>query len=195
MKALIFDSTSEDLLVMLISGEKTDYIISSGDKRSHNSKILELADELLERNNLTVSDIEYVSSVTGPGSFTGIRIGVSTANALSYGGGAELVDVNAFEAMAYGIKDALCLIDALHGNYYFAKVTGGVISETGYMETPKADEDKSEKVFRTVDGTYASNLAAVIKDKAEKNQTAKKLMPLYLRKSQAEREAEERGNL
>lgn len=195
MKALIFDSTSEDLLVMLISGEKTDHIISSGDKRSHNSKILELADELLERNNLTVSDIEYVSSVTGPGSFTGIRIGVSTANALSYGGGAELVDVNAFEAMAYGIKDALCLIDALHGNYYFAKVTGGVISETGYMEKVQADEDKSEKVFRTVDRTYASKLAAVIKDKAEKNQTAKKLMPLYLRKSQAEREAEERGNL
>lgn len=195
MKALIFDSTSEDLLVMLISGEKTDYIISSGDKRSHNSKILELADELLERNNLTVSDIEYVSSVTGPGSFTGIRIGVSTANALSYGSGAELVDVNAFEAMAYGIKDALCLIDALHGNYYFAKVTGGVISETGYMEKVQADEDKSEKVFRTVDRTYASKLAAVIKDKAEKNQTAKKLMPLYLRKSQAEREAEERGNL
>lgn len=195
MKALIFDSTSEDLLVMLISGEKTDYIISSGDKRSHNSKILELADELLERNNLTVSDIECVSSVTGPGSFTGIRIGVSTANALSYGSGAELVDVNAFEAMAYGIKDALCLIDALHGNYYFAKVTGGVISETGYMEKAQADEDKSEKVFRTVDRTYASNLAAVIKDKAEKNQTAKKLMPLYLRKSQAEREAEERGNL
>lgn len=195
MKALIFDSTSEDLLVMLISGEKTDYIISSGDKRSHNSKILELADELLERNNLTVSDIEYVSSVTGPGSFTGIRIGVSTANALSYGSGVELVDVNAFEAMAYGIKDALCLIDALHGNYYFAKVTGGVIAETGYMEKAQADEDKSEKVFRTVDRTYASNLAAVIKDKAEKNQTAKKLMPLYLRKSQAEREAEERGNL
>lgn len=195
MKALIFDSTSEDLLVMLISGEKTDYIISSGDKRSHNSKILELADELLERNNLTVSDIEYVSSVTGPGSFTGIRIGVSTANALSYGSGAELVDVNAFEAMAYGIKDALCLIDALHGNYYFAKITGGVISETGYMEKVQADEDKSEKVFRTVDRTYASKLAAVIKDKAEKNQTAKKLMPLYLRKSQAEREAEERGNL
>ena len=195
MKALIFDSTSEYLLVMLISGEKTDYIISSGDKRSHNSKILELADELLERNNLTVSDIEDVSSVTGPGSFTGIRIGVSTANALSYGGGAELVDVNAFEAMAYGKKDALCLIDALHGNYYFAKVTGGVISETGYMEKVQADEDKSEKVFRTVDRTYASKLAAVIKDKAEKNQTAKKLMPLYLRKSQAEREAEERGNL
>lgn len=195
MKALIFDSTSEDLLVMLISGEKTDYIISSGDKRSHNSKILELADELLTRNNLTVSDIEYVSSVTGPGSFTGIRIGVSTANALSYGSGAELVDVNAFEAMAYGIKDALCLIDALHGNYYFAKITGGVISETGYMEKVQADEDKSEKVFRTVDRTYASKLAAVIKDKAEKNQTAKKLMPLYLRKSQAEREAEERGNL
>lgn len=195
MKALIFDSTSEDLLVMLISGEKTDYIISSGDKRSHNSKILELADELLTRNNLTVSDIEYVSSVTGPGSFTGIRIGVSTANALSYGGGAELVDVNAFEAMAYGKKDALCLIDALHGNYYFAKVTGGVIAETGYMEKAQADEDKSEKVFRTVDRTYSSNLAAVIKDKAEKNQTAKKLMPLYLRKSQAEREAEERGNL
>lgn len=168
MKALIFDSTSEDLLVMLISGEKTDYIISSGDKRSHNSKILELADELLTRNNLTVSDIEYVSSVTGPGSFTGIRIGVSTANALSYGGGAELVDVNAFEAMAYGKKDALCLIDALHGNYYFAKVTGGVISETGYMEKVQADEDKSEKVFRTVDRTYASKLAAVIKDKAEK---------------------------
>lgn len=195
MKALIFDSTSEDLLVMLISGEKTDYIISSGDKRSHNSKILELADELLERNNLTVSDIEYVSSVTGPGSFTGIRIGVSTANALSYGSGAELVDVNAFEAMAYGKKDALCLIDALHGNYYFAKVTGGIISETGYMEKAQADEDKLEKVFRTVDRTYASNLAAVIKDKAEKNQTAKRLMPLYLRKSQAEREAEERGNL
>lgn len=195
MKALIFDSTSEDLLVMLISGEKTDYIISSGDKRSHNSKILELADELLTRNNLTANGIEYVSSVTGPGSFTGIRIGVSTANALSYGGGAELVDVNAFEAMAYGKKDALCLIDALHGNYYFAKITCGVISETGYMEKAQADEDKSEKVFRTVDRTYASNLAAVIKEKAEKNQTAKKLMPLYLRKSQAEREAEERGNL
>ena len=84
MKALIFDSTSEDLLVMLISGEKTDYIISSGDKRSHNSKILELADELLTRNNLTVSDIECVSSVTGPGSFTGIRIGISTIKALCF---------------------------------------------------------------------------------------------------------------
>ena len=194
MIALSID-TSGDRLAVTLTGDVKDEIYLGDAMLKHSVTLMPSIEQILTENGLTLNDIDVFAAVTGPGSFTGIRIGVSTANALSYGSGAELVDVNAFEAMAYGIKDALCLIDALHGNYYFAKVTGGVISETGYMEKAQADEDKSEKVFRTVDRTYASNLAAVIKDKAEKNQTAKKLMPLYLRKSQAEREAEERGNL
>lgn len=195
MKALIFDSTSKNLLVMLVTDQKTDYIISSDDKRSHNSEILLLADKILERNNLAVSDIEYVSSVTGPGSFTGIRIGVSTANALSYGCGAALLDINAFEAVARGKEKALCLIDALHGNYYGAKVKGGKIVELGYLSNRQVEADAAEKVFVCVNDDYALGLAEVVREKVKNRLTVKKLMPLYLRKSQAEREAEERGNV
>lgn len=195
MKILVFDSTSDALAVVLDTDGKMDFEISSGGKKSHASEIVSLADTLLERNNLSISDIDCIGAVTGPGSFTGIRIGVATANALSYGTGAKRLQINAFEPMIGNRKDCVCVIDALHSNYYAATVRDGQTVSLGYLTEEEVLKTGLKKVERTVDETYVESLAAVARKKAECRDFADNIVPLYLRKSQAEREAEANGRI
>ena len=76
--------TTRDRLVAVLSDEyKTYYKVSDEGNKKHTSKLLPVIDELLSENGFTLDDVAAFSAVTGPGSFTGIRVGVSTINALS----------------------------------------------------------------------------------------------------------------
>lgn len=84
MNILSLDCAGKILTVTLTAGEKL-YSANSGEagSKKHNSLILPFADELLTKAGITVRDIDAIACVVGPGSFTGIRIGVSTAHALA----------------------------------------------------------------------------------------------------------------
>jgi tRNA threonylcarbamoyl adenosine modification protein YeaZ len=72
-----------------------------GEKSSRAEDLLPLASAMLKENNLSLREVDLIAVSTGPGSFTGIRIGVSTAQALALGANRPLFGISTLEALAY----------------------------------------------------------------------------------------------
>ena len=71
---------------------------------THSRTILSMAESLLKNLDITMADIGLIAVSRGPGSFTGVRIGVSAAKGLAWGLGIPVCGVSTLEAMAYQIK-------------------------------------------------------------------------------------------
>jgi tRNA threonylcarbamoyladenosine biosynthesis protein TsaB len=102
-------------------------------KHTHSASLLPMIDEALRRSSLAVKDVDLFAAVVGPGSFTGVRIGVTTVKGMAHGAGKPCVGVNALEALAAGIADPGALIcpiqDARAGQVYGAAFAGGMPPE------------------------------------------------------------------
>ncbi len=79
--------------------------MSSDDKGAHSERLMGMVKELLANNDLKVDDLAAVAVSEGPGSYTGLRIGVSTAKGLAFGLGLPLIGVSTLKAMATAVKD------------------------------------------------------------------------------------------
>ncbi|PKP10256.1 MAG: tRNA (adenosine(37)-N6)-threonylcarbamoyltransferase complex dimerization subunit type 1 TsaB [Bacteroidetes bacterium HGW-Bacteroidetes-4] len=77
----------------------------SFDDRSHASLLTVFINELLDSNHLQASQLDAVSISEGPGSYTGLRIGVSVAKGICYAAGKPLIAVNTLKAMALMAKE------------------------------------------------------------------------------------------
>ena len=84
------------------NGEISDFIETIEDK-SHASLLTVLISNILKKNNLKVSELDAVSVSKGPGSYTGLRIGVSAAKGICYGANIPLLSVCSLHSMSYGI--------------------------------------------------------------------------------------------
>lgn len=100
---------------------------AGGERPGHASQLLALAHELLEEAGRSFADVGRVAVGLGPGTFTGLRIGVATARALAQAAGAELVGVSSLRALAAAVEpDApagagvLAVIDARRGEVFAA---------------------------------------------------------------------------
>ncbi len=71
--------------------------------KSHSEYLTLSIKYLIETSGLKISDIEAVAISKGPGSYTGLRIGTSTAKGICYGLDAKLISINSLEAMALGM--------------------------------------------------------------------------------------------
>jgi len=98
-----------------------------GERPGHATQLLALAVELLEDAGLRFADIDRIGVGLGPGTFTGLRIGVATARALAQSTAAELVGVSTLRALAAEAQGAapagsavLAVIDARRGEVYAA---------------------------------------------------------------------------
>lgn len=69
--------------------------------RTHSTTLLPLAEDLLQRCGISIRDVDAFACATGPGSFTGIRIGVSSVKAMAYAAGRPAIGVSTLEAMAW----------------------------------------------------------------------------------------------
>ena len=102
-------------------------------ERGHAEVILERVAALFERARLAARADRVVIG-TGPGSYTGVRVGASLALGLARGWGAEVVGVPTLEAIAAGAEDGLVAVtlDARRGSVYSAayRVAGGQVLET-----------------------------------------------------------------
>ena len=91
------------------------------DENTHSVKLMPLVDKLLKETNTNIKDIDLFACDIGPGSFTGIRIGVSTIKAFIDVTNKKAVGISSLEILAENVKDdgIVCsLIDAKNQNVY-----------------------------------------------------------------------------
>lgn len=187
MRLLGIDTTGKYLSLILVNGDDTVIKKIDGGKKKHTSMLMPAIDALLTENNLVIDDLNYISAIVGPGSFTGIRVGVSSANAIAYSLDIPMIEVTSLELIAYNKADGVALIDALHGNYYGGTISGGEITEMRYYE--KGDIISGDEHYQDEDYDYGKEYAAILIKKAKRGEVKETLLPVYLRESQAEREA------
>ena len=135
MKILGVDSSTNVASAAVLDGDKLLCETVLNDKLTHSTKLLPLIQQLLDMAGLSVSDIDRFACVTGPGSFTGLRIGVAAVKGLAAVNNAQTVSVNALEALAMNLpycRMLICpMIDARNKQAFTALYD----TESGYPET------------------------------------------------------------
>lgn len=121
MKILAIDTSSKNATVAITEDEKKLIELNNADEKTHSQKLMPMIDEAFKKTNLSLDDINLIACCLGPGSFTGVRIGIATAKAFSDSKNIPTVGINSLEELAYNLNTTgnICaLIDAGHDNVY-----------------------------------------------------------------------------
>jgi tRNA threonylcarbamoyladenosine biosynthesis protein TsaB len=166
-------------------------------EKKHAETVLPLIDALLEENGVSIAQVDLFAVDIGPGSFTGVRIGVSIVNALAFATGKKIIPVDALSVLAASVRQdarSVCtMIDARNGNAYAALYLAGktmiaptAVETDSFLRTVPADAvfvgDVNVKA-KTYPRAQFVGEAALLR----LGDTADDAEPLYLRASQAER--------
>lgn len=190
MNILAIDTTSTSLSIALIKGDEVLSFTRELGKSGHSSALMPEIETLLREQRLDVSELDAVGVVVGPGSFTGIRIGVSAMTAIAFATGAKRIAVTSFELIAYNKESVLAAVDAGHGNLYVAECENGRDVSERFVEAADAKQIASSVELMPCEAADKV-LAKVVMQKALNGEYVEVFEPYYMRKSQAEREKDE----
>jgi tRNA threonylcarbamoyladenosine biosynthesis protein TsaB len=198
---LAINTTMKRLSLALLDNNGKEYLFESEPFIKHSEITLVEIDKLLNKANVKIQDVDNFAVVVGPGSFTGIRIGVSLIKGfMCVNKNAKGIVINSFELMsdANDNKSLNCLIDANSEEFYIGKFING--KQDGELSTIlKSDKLENAKILfdeqdckENYDFIKISpqNLLNVAQYKMKNNiyNDINNIIPLYLKLSQAERE-------
>lgn len=145
-------------------------------KSTHSERLMATIDEQLRQSDMALKDIDVFAVASGPGSFTGLRIGLSTAKGLCFATGKPLIMVPTLEAFARSFpfsKYPVCvMLDARRGEVYAAvfQWDGGFIKLLDEVSTAPEDlfRDVDSPVILAGEGAvvYRERLLAVLGERA-----------------------------
>ena len=229
MRVLAVDTSSNVATVAVMENDLLlgEYILNH--KKTHSQKIMPMIEQLLSDLELTANDIDIFAAAVGPGSFTGLRIGVATVKALAHAVGKRVVSVGTLEALAYNVPQCehiiVPIMDARRNNIFTASYIwdegfkeigepeGITIEECveacgNFLETVFVGDgaiihkdyiveklgDKAIFPHGAVLNSRASSVAAIAMERAKRGETQSylEMKPYYIKKSQAEKELEEK---
>ena len=225
MKILAIDTSSEICSEAILENDTVVAENSLNDGKTHSENLMTIMENILTENKTKLNDIDMIACSVGPGSFTGIRIGVSSIKAIAEVLDVPVAAVTSLETLARNVeaKDAtiVSLIDAKNDqvyagifddNYdkkeeYIADSIYNVVERIKeydniifvgsaaikYMDL--LNENFDDVKVADVNVQTASNVGKIgyKKHKEKDLKSADTIMPMYLRKSQAERMKNEKG--
>ncbi len=101
MKVLAVDTTSDSGSTAILDGDVLRAFVGFSKKPGYAQKLLPTVERMLEELSLELSDIDGFAVAAGPGSFTGLRIGIATMEGLSYATKRPVVGISSLEATAH----------------------------------------------------------------------------------------------
>ncbi len=229
MKILAVDTSAQVASCALVEDDKLicECVLNNG--LTHSQTLMPMIDDVFKKSKMAPADIDIFAVSAGPGSFTGLRIGVTTVKGLAHATEKRVVGVNTLEALAYNVPFCphiiVPIMDARREQVYnaFYRYENGAVRE---IVAPRAIAlvdcvsellEYGEKAVFVGDGVavHREKIKEIMGDRAlfapqianaqrasavaeaakgKESIHYSELVPVYLRKSQAEREAEERGN-
>ncbi len=127
MRILAADTSGSSLSVALVEDRVIKAEISYDSRTTHGKLLLSFIDKLLDMVGCTLQDLDGFAVIRGPGSFTGLRIGISTIKGLADVVGKPALGISSLDALAFQLshsnKTILPMIDARRGEVYHACYT------------------------------------------------------------------------
>ena len=240
MKILSVDTASDICGVSILDNENLICNLDTATGRTHSENLMPLIQELFSKTGLELKDIDLLVCDKGPGSFTGIRIGVASVMAFTDSLNIPAIGISSLEALAYNTRDVVdnnsyvaSIIDCKNDNCYFALYE----KKNGVFEN--LIEPQAEGIYDTLSildsyckDTLASDVITFVGDASKiymdkiievfpnakfasdnlnclnsyslgvaglmhynSNIDIGDVLPLYLKKPQAQRQLEEKENL
>ncbi|MBQ0041293.1 MAG: tRNA (adenosine(37)-N6)-threonylcarbamoyltransferase complex dimerization subunit type 1 TsaB [Clostridiales bacterium] len=151
MNILALETTGKYGTAAVIKDNNPAVCVSSNNEMSHLQDIINMSEEALKQAGISKNELTHVAASVGPGSFTGIRIGVTTARTLGQMLGIPCVAVSSLEGMEYRVEDAaidsgcgliLAIINARRNQTYAGLWTVEYDADTATTSTESAAEER-----------------------------------------------------
>ena len=185
MNTLAFDTCCGRFTIALFNDEE---LVQHYLEHSHNQQSKDLISkikELLAQSKLSVTDIDNIIITLGPGSFTGVRIGIAAAQGMALINNTKLVGISTMEALAYMRGgDVITVLEAGRGQYY-AQLFHNSISKSDIWLADCNEISKLGKNYKIIGTFNEENILPdarfFIKALKMNIDATKELMPIYIR--------------
>jgi len=233
LKILSIDTASNICGVSILENTKLILNLDSNTGRTHSENLMPMIQEIFNKTSLTLKDIDLIVCDKGPGSFTGIRIGIATTKGFCDSLNIPSIGVSSLEALAYNVKDKklICsMINCNNGNCYFALYENNKNTIIELIEPQTETIESALSILKSYcEDTLNTNLITFVGDGSEiyiniikeffpnanfankelnilnsynlgtagfnkylSNTETQEVLPLYLKKPQAQRQLEEK---
>lgn len=208
MNILLIDTSKNSLDIVIKKDEEYFYNTYAESKFIHSVILLDEIENMLKKSGLTFNEIDKFGACTGPGSFTGIRVGISTIKAFAFATKKDTLNVNSLEILAYNEdsnRDIVSVIDAGHDKFYVCSFKNNEKTSAYYCFEKKEllefinmfdkplivmneELDLGLELEKKVLLDTGKNLSNALKKMLELGLKGDKLEPLYVAQSQAEKD-------
>ena len=148
MYSLLIDTHDKDVLLVLYKDGKVLDKINKESNMRHSEITMPSLIDLIERNGLNTSNIDEIFTVIGPGSFTGVRIGVTIAKTMAYLLKKPIRSISSIDLKYFsnGLKSGLYAVDEKNG-YFVANYDGNVDTNVDikYYSTQEYKDNFADK--------------------------------------------------
>lgn len=215
MKILAVDTSSKLCSIAILEDTNLIKKLELDNGLTHSETLMPLIQQLLKEFDLTLNNIDLLVSDIGPGSFTGIRIGVSSCKAFSDSLNIPCIGISSLEVLAYNIKNdgLICsTIDCKNDNCYFALYE---LNSGNYNILVEPCAKSVNDVLDLLSSQYCNSLISFVGDGIpeketnaylnvenlgiagykkfiKQNKIGEEILPLYLKKPQAQIQLEEK---
>jgi tRNA threonylcarbamoyladenosine biosynthesis protein TsaB len=107
MRVLALDTTTREGSVALVDDDRVMEVRSGDASRTHAERLPRDIVDLLEAHRVAIGDLDLFAVASGPGSFTGLRVGIATIQGLAFATGRRVVTVSALDALAHAAAERL----------------------------------------------------------------------------------------
>lgn len=161
MKTLFIDSSRKSLSVALAANSKLLFVSNVNSYSKHSNYLMKEIDNILKKGNMSINDIDNVVILNGPGSFTGIRVGVTIAKTICWSLSKKLYQMSNLQALEIGVTGNVITVIPdnktngyvrIDGSEYYASLDSNIFNI----------KDKKITIVYMQDSDFVNNLKDVL---------------------------------
>lgn len=205
MKSLFINTSTRKIVIAIAVDNEIKYLYNDFNNEDISNKLMPIIDEAFKKVNIKPKDIDMIFVTNGPGSFTGIRIGLTVAKIMAWGLKIKVVPISSLELMATtktNKKYIAPLIDARKGYVYaglYDEKLNSIIKDSYVLLDDFRNEIENKDVYYVSDDeldfdvneTNYDILKIIEKHKDDNGINPHKLNPNYLKNTEAEEKLKE----
>lgn len=193
MKYLFIDTATSNLVVALIIDGNLKYYYNIQTGKEMSEKIIPVINEALEKANINANQISKIVAVNGPGSFTGIRVGLTVAKTMAWSLKIPVIPISSLEVIASATPFAenIALIDARRDYVYAGKYDDNLnaLMQDSYIPLNSLETKYKFISYDNIENSIKPEIDIIKVIKKHENETGinpHKLNPKYLKLTEAE---------